>query len=140
MTEVLIAGAGPVGLALGCFLAPTGVDVRIIDRLPEPNQLSKAVGIQSRTLELFERIGVADDVLAAGRRVHGVEIHRGDHRLASMTLDELPTRYPFVVDLPQPDTEALLAARLDALGVTVDGLADVAAPVACHRATPRSVG
>ena len=57
-TEVLIAGAGPIGLTAAIELARRGVDCRIVDPLLEPPQYAKAVGVQPRTLEVFEGMGV----------------------------------------------------------------------------------
>src|SRR6059058_5600034 len=67
-TDVLIAGAGPTGLVLALWLTRCGVRVRIIDKTPEPGTTSRAIGVQARTLELYRQIGLADDVVARGRR------------------------------------------------------------------------
>ena len=57
-TQVLIAGAGPIGLTAAIELTRHGVDCRIVDPLLEPPQYAKAVGVQPRTLEVFEGMGV----------------------------------------------------------------------------------
>ena len=64
---VLIAGAGPTGLALACGLARRGVSFRLIEAAPGPQPGSRGKGIQPRTLELFEDLGIIDRVLARGR-------------------------------------------------------------------------
>jgi len=56
MSEVLIVGAGPVGLTMAAELARYGVPVRIVDRSPQPSRTSKALVIWSRTLELMDRM------------------------------------------------------------------------------------
>ncbi|NJL38577.1 MAG: NAD(P)-binding protein [Leptolyngbyaceae cyanobacterium SM1_4_3] len=72
--DVLVAGAGPVGLATACELLRHGVRCRIIDKAAEPVQTSRALGIQARSLEVFENMGVIDRVLAAGTKAKGVTI------------------------------------------------------------------
>ncbi len=57
MQQVLIVGAGPIGLTAAAELARYGVRVRIIDRSPHPSRTSKALVIWSRTLELMDRMG-----------------------------------------------------------------------------------
>ncbi|MGH3558253.1 MAG: FAD-dependent monooxygenase, partial [Mycobacterium sp.] len=66
-TQVLIVGARSTGLTLACALARHGVDFRIIDKAPQPLTSSRAKGFQPRTLEVFEDLGMLDDVFAKGR-------------------------------------------------------------------------
>ena len=68
-TEVLIVGAGPTGLVLALWLTRLGVRVRIVDKTAEPGTTSRALAVQARTLELYRQIGLADDVVARGRRM-----------------------------------------------------------------------
>src|ERR1700760_705387 len=64
---VLIVGAGPTGLTLACELARSGVAIRIIEMARGPQPGSRGKGIQPRTLEVFEDLGIVDRVLAHGR-------------------------------------------------------------------------
>lgn len=64
---VLIAGAGPTGLTLACELARRGVSFRVIEAAPGPQSGSRGKGIQPRTLEVFEDLGIVDRVIANGR-------------------------------------------------------------------------
>jgi 2-polyprenyl-6-methoxyphenol hydroxylase-like FAD-dependent oxidoreductase len=66
----VIGGAGPVGLTAAIELARRGVDLRIVDPLTEPPQYAKAVGVQPRTLEVFEGMGVLRQVLDEAAHVH----------------------------------------------------------------------
>jgi 2-polyprenyl-6-methoxyphenol hydroxylase-like FAD-dependent oxidoreductase len=68
-TEVLIVGAGPTGLVLALWLTRLGVGVRVIDKIPEPVTTSRALAVQARTLEFYEQMGLADEVVARGRRI-----------------------------------------------------------------------
>src|ERR1700759_1362887 len=66
-TTVLISGAGPTGLALACELARRGVPFRIIEASPGPQPGSRGKGLQPRTLEIFDDMGIVANILAAGR-------------------------------------------------------------------------
>lgn len=65
-TDVLIVGAGPTGLALACTLAQRKVRFRIIEASPSPQAGSRGKGVQPRTLEMFDALGVVDRVIANG--------------------------------------------------------------------------
>src|SRR5271156_2083237 len=67
-TDVLICGAGAAGLTLAVELARRGVGFRLIDALPGPFRGSRGKGIQPRTLEVFEDLGVLDRLMASGGR------------------------------------------------------------------------
>jgi 2-polyprenyl-6-methoxyphenol hydroxylase-like FAD-dependent oxidoreductase len=66
-TEVLIVGAGPVGLTLANDLAIRGVPFKIIDRLSEPTRNSRAHGLQSRTLEVLDKLDLAQPIIEASQ-------------------------------------------------------------------------
>src|SRR5262249_56323363 len=67
--EVLVVGAGPTGLMLGGLLARLGVSIRLIERAPAPHGHARATGIQPRTLEIFDRLGIVDGWLREGPAV-----------------------------------------------------------------------
>jgi len=115
-TGVSIVGAGPTGLTLGCLLAQAGVDFVLLERADRPHEHSRAAAVQARTLEVLEDAGVSDTLVERGLRVPRVTIRTGDRRLATIGLDGLPTRYPYVLFLPQEETEAVLEQRLEQLG------------------------
>src|SRR3954470_20105373 len=64
--DVLICGAGAAGLTLAVELARRGMRFRLIDEMPGPFRGSRGKGLQPRTLEIFEDLGVADRLLAVG--------------------------------------------------------------------------
>src|ERR1700691_1938935 len=66
-TQVIIIGAGPTGLTLGIELARRSIAFRLIEAAPAPQPGSRGKGIQPRTLEVFEDLGIADRVIANGR-------------------------------------------------------------------------
>ena len=67
MTNVLIAGAGPTGLTLACLLARAGVSVRLVDKSPEFPSSSRGKGLNARSLEVFDDLGIGSALQAVGR-------------------------------------------------------------------------
>lgn len=120
MTDVLIVGAGPVGLTLAAELARYGIGVRLIDRAPHATETSKALVVWSRTLELMDRMGCTGAFLAAGLRARGASIRSGEKILGSPRFEGIASAYNFALMIPQRDTERLLAAHLHSLGVAVE--------------------
>jgi 2-polyprenyl-6-methoxyphenol hydroxylase-like FAD-dependent oxidoreductase len=117
---VLIVGAGPVGLAAAIELARRDVPVRIIDKLPEPTWQSRALVVHARTLEAFARMGVADAIIAGGRRTSALELHARGRRVGRLELGRVKSPFPFSVTLAQDDTERILSERLATFGVQVE--------------------
>ena len=138
MTDILIVGAGPVGLTMASELARYGVDVRLIDRAPHATETSKALVLWSRTLELMDRMGCTQAFLDAGLRAHGAAIHSGGTVLGRPRFDDVASAYNFALMIPQRDTERLLAAHLRSFGVAVErqvelvGFAEAADGVEAH--------
>ena len=116
--QVLIAGAGPTGLAAALFLARRGVRVRIIDEAAAPTTTSKALAVNPRTLELLAPTGVADRILSEGQRIGAIRMaHEGKvGATIRPNWDRVAPGRPMTI-LPQARTEALLAEALAELGV-----------------------
>lgn len=120
MSQILVVGAGPVGLTMAAELARYGIPVRIVDRSPEPSRTSKALVVWSRTLELMDRMGCTSAFLAAGLRARGVTLRDGPRVLGHAGFDRIASPYAFALMVPQSETERLLAAHLAGFGVTVE--------------------
>ena len=122
--DVLVVGAGPVGLALACDLLQQGVHVRVVDSADEPapdDPHSRAILLVPRALEQLRRIGVSERLVATGRRVPGITCFSDGRRLGRAHLDRLAgTPYPFLLSLPQRQTERVLRDRLAELGGRVE--------------------
>lgn len=119
-TSALIVGAGPVGLTMAIELARFGVSVRIVDKASRRTDKSKALVLWSRSLELLERSGVSRHLVDAGYKVEGVAISADKEPVGRLTMDGLPTAYPFALMLPQSDTERILEEFLNGLDVQVE--------------------
>jgi 2-polyprenyl-6-methoxyphenol hydroxylase-like FAD-dependent oxidoreductase len=115
-TDVLIVGAGPTGLALGCVLAAQGIDFILVDRQREGSNTSRAAVIHARTLEVLEELGVTGRLHARGHVVPRFTVRDRDHLLATIEFGDLPARYPHTLMVPQQITESILVDRLRELG------------------------
>lgn len=119
--DVLIAGAGPVGLTLATECQRYGVSFRIIDKNPSPSEKSKALGIWSGTLECMSAMGVVDEFLARSMPGHGLMFHDTGKFISRVSLHEgVESAYPVPIILPQSETEEILIAHLQKTGVTIE--------------------
>lgn len=116
ISDVLIVGAGPTGLALAAALAVRGIKATVLDRQTAGANTSRAAVIHSRTLEVLEGIGVADRLVARGIRASRFTIRDRDRVLVPVEFDGLPTPYPFALMISQAETEHVLRERLAELG------------------------
>jgi 2-polyprenyl-6-methoxyphenol hydroxylase-like FAD-dependent oxidoreductase len=118
--DVLVVGAGPVGLTAAAELRRRGVNVRCVDAATEHNVSTKALGLQARTLELFERLGVVESAVARGLPVRRFNIMSEERPIAKFDLGGLDSPYPYLLMPPQNTTEEILRERLVELGVQVE--------------------
>ena len=120
--QVLVVGAGPVGLVTAHELARRGIAVRIVDAAEGPATTSRAIATHARTLEISDQMGIVDHMLAQGRRLQAFTMHRNGRQLVRMGADysRLPTRFPFTLMIPQATTEAVLRDALARWGVKVE--------------------
>ena len=111
--DVLVVGAGPTGMLLACALVHHGLHVRIIDAGKGPTLASKAQVLQTRTLEILEQLGFVTRFLERGQPLHLLSMYNQEmKRLFHIIVGELDSRYPFMLSLPQRETEQLLSEAL----------------------------
>lgn len=118
-TEVLVVGAGPVGLLTALVLTGSGVDTRVIDRESRTTSRSYACALHPATLELLERLDLLPALLKTGRKVQRMAFYDGAERRAEVDLARLQAKHPYLLILPQGDLEDALEERLKKSGVTV---------------------
>jgi 2-polyprenyl-6-methoxyphenol hydroxylase-like FAD-dependent oxidoreductase len=123
-TDVLIVGAGPTGLTLACDLARRGVRHRLVDAADGGFPGSRAKGVQPRTLEVFDDLGLLDDIVDHSRTYPLLGIHVGPVTLPWRMMgrhkvtEDVP--HPETRLIPQYDTDACLRRRLEELGGRVE--------------------
>jgi 2-polyprenyl-6-methoxyphenol hydroxylase-like FAD-dependent oxidoreductase len=117
--EILIAGAGPSGLALTVELTRRGANPVIIDRQAAGANTSRACVVHARTMEVLEPLGVTPDLLAEGVKVPIFRIRDRDRLLLTIDFSDIPSCYRFTLMIPQNRIEQILLQHLEKLGRSV---------------------
>ncbi|GGL20179.1 FAD-dependent oxidoreductase [Deinococcus radiotolerans] len=144
MLDVLVVGGGPVGLYLGCLLAQRGLNFAVLEQRTAPSTHSRAIGIHPPALQAFEALDLTAAFLERGVPIRRGQVRGDGHLLGELSFQGASARYPFILSLPQQETEGLLERRLAQLapgtlrrGVEVQALRDVGPHV---QVTARSGG
>jgi 2-polyprenyl-6-methoxyphenol hydroxylase-like FAD-dependent oxidoreductase len=114
-TQIVIAGAGPTGLSLSVQLTRYNIDFIIIERNEKTTQLSKAIAVQARTLEIFQEFGIVEEAIKRGRVTTGLHLfYKGKEKLAIdlSGLGKGLSDFSFALSLEQSKTEELLIEYL----------------------------
>lgn len=119
-TDVLIVGAGPVGLALRLELERLGIAAVQVDQHAAGLNTSRAAVIHARTLEVLESCGVVPALLSKGIEVPDFRVREGERVLLHIGFGDIPSRYRYALMCPQNETEAILHSRLEALGALIE--------------------
>lgn len=119
-TDVLIVGAGPVGLFLANECARRGLRWRLIETRSSQSEHSKALAVFPRTLEIFDMAGIVAPFLSWANRVTNVVVANHDRTLAHMRFAPQESPYAFVAMVPQDVTESLLVEELRKKGGDVE--------------------
>jgi 3-(3-hydroxy-phenyl)propionate hydroxylase len=118
--DVIIAGAGPVGLSLAAALTQKGVSVIVCEALPQLSAEARASTFHAPTLEMFDEWGVIGEILPLGRRIPNLQFwERGTRRLVadfSYDLIAQDTKYPFRFQLPQSQVTRIMLPHIEASG------------------------
>jgi len=119
-TNVLIVGAGPVGMMAALALADRNIKSIVVDSGNRVSQRSFACALHARSLELLEGFDLWDDIVEWGRRIETIGFYDGVGRQTELDLALVRQRHPFVVVLPQSALEWMMEKALrDWAGITV---------------------
>lgn len=118
--DVLIVGAGPVGLFLANECARRSLRWRLVETRAIQSEHSKALAIFPRTLEIFDMAGIVDPFLAVANRVIALTVVTHQRQIAKLAFTPAGTPYPFIAMVPQDVTERLLVEALQHRGGSVD--------------------
>lgn len=116
--QVIIVGAGPTGLLAAITLAKAGIKIRIFEKMEKRSQYSRALAIHAGTLEYLEVVHpeLLQKLLARGKKVQHLRF--GEKYRLDISI--IPSKYNFILDLEQEETEEILEEHLLTLGVKVE--------------------
>ncbi|MFA1543842.1 rifampin monooxygenase [Actinomadura monticuli] len=114
--DVIIAGGGPTGMMLAAELRLHGVRVVVLERDARPTEMVRSLGLHVRSIEVMDQRGLLDRFLAHGKRYRLGGYFAGIHRPWPEGMD---TAHSYILGLPQPVTDRLLAERAAELGAEI---------------------
>ena len=117
--QVLVVGAGPVGLFSALSLMERGLSVRIVDEEMRTAAHSYALALHPHSIQLLANLGLGAELVDRGYRIEKVAFYDGKQRRAELDLGRLQCEHPYMLVLPQSGLEGLLEQRLAQKGVKV---------------------
>lgn len=106
--DIIVVGAGPVGMLAALLAAQQGSSVLLLEQSPERPVQSRAIGITPPSLEILSTIGLSESFIAQGIAVRSSEAYGRSMRLGRIDFSGLDSDFPFVLSIPQDRTETLL--------------------------------
>ncbi|MEE8587104.1 MAG: NAD(P)/FAD-dependent oxidoreductase [Acidobacteriota bacterium] len=119
-TEVLVVGAGPVGLFTGLVLAGKGIQVEIVEEEWRSTARSYALALHPYSLKLLDDLGLARELIEKGHQLHALAFYQKGERQVQLSYTKLPSPFPFILVLPQQALEEALVKRLKKKKVKVE--------------------
>jgi len=111
-TDVLVIGAGPVGLFAALSLVERGLEVQIVDKDWRGATHSYALALHPQSLRMLDDYGAVDALLERGYKVERLAVYRGDERVGELDFTALGGPFPFLLVAPQSALEHSLEQRL----------------------------
>lgn len=127
-TDVIIIGAGPTGLSLACQLTRYGIDFVVIEKNESFTRFSKAIGVQARTLEIYDQLGVAESAIERGQITEKLKLLEGGEVRGEMHIGNFGkglSQFPYMLMLEQSKNEELLYEYLRSHGRDVHWKAEL---------------
>ncbi len=115
-TSVLIVGAGPTGLLLAAELARRNVPIHLIDALPAPQHWDRATVVHSRSLQIFEAMGIVQEFLQVGCKQKTIHLYSAGAKLGTIDLANCGSIYNFNIGVSEEVTERILTTQLHKFG------------------------
>jgi len=106
--DIIVVGAGPVGLLAALLSARQGLSVLLLEQSERRDPRSRAVGVTPPSLEILAGLGLAEALVGAGVAVRCAEVHARGQRLGGLDFSGIGGDFPFVLSVPQERTSALL--------------------------------
>lgn len=116
MFDVIISGGGPTGMMLAAELRLHGVDVLVLEKDAAPNKTVRSLGLHPRSIEIMDLRGLLERFLALGQQYPGVGHFAGINKPVPENLD---TAHGYILGIPQPVTDRLLAEHAAELGAQI---------------------
>lgn len=135
--DVLVVGAGPVGLALAIGLTRSSLHVRVVDEAPETKRQPRAAVIWPRVEEVLDDLGIVEDFKEAANELHAVDIYGDGRHLGELDVGHVPCAHPYPLVVEQHDIERLLEENLARLGVRVEWRTEATATSVSSKTGPR---
>lgn len=110
--DVIIIGAGPIGLMLANLLGKNSIKTIIIDKNSVREEKFKAIGITPPSLKLIKELNLEEAFLKNGVKIQTVKVHGSKKNLGTVSFKNLPGRYQYILSVPQYNTELLLEQNL----------------------------
>ncbi|MEL7833788.1 NAD(P)/FAD-dependent oxidoreductase [Fodinibius sp. Rm-B-1B1-1] len=110
--QVAIVGGGPVGLFLGLCLEQADISFIILEKRTAPKPGSRSLGIHPVSLELFDELGIANSFLNQGAKIEQGHAFANTKKLGTLSFDDCPNPFNFILAHPQNQTEHLLEQSL----------------------------
>ena len=112
-TQILIVGAGPVGLLLANLLGQKKIDTLLVEKRSEASRHSKAIGITPPSLRILAQLGLEETFISEGVRITDAHVHGKKDRIGHLSFSALPGPYRFILSFPQRRTEEILRRKLE---------------------------
>lgn len=115
-SDIIILGAGPVGLIAAHALSDRNIKYDLLDQAPRPHTHSYALSLHPETMALMEQMGLAAEILKHARRIPSIGLYAGAQRKATLDYTKLDSSFPFLTVIGQAELEKILTSSLHKKG------------------------